>query len=95
MNTKNFVIVGLVIAVLVSALAPFLASSNPDGLESAAEKFEESEGKEFQAINSPFPDYIVPQLGETGTSGVLAIIAGTFITFGMGYGLTRAIKKCT
>jgi cobalt/nickel transport protein len=87
MNTKNFVAIGLGIALLVSILAPFLASSNPDGLESVAEKFEDSEGKDYQAFNSPFPDYSIPSLGETGTSGALAIVIGTFITFGIGYWL--------
>jgi cobalt/nickel transport protein len=93
MNKKYFVAVGLCVAILISILAPFLASSNPDGLESAAEKFEKSEGKDYQVFGSPFPDYIVPSLGETGTSGALAIIIGTLITFGLGYLLIKAIKR--
>ena len=35
---KKFIIGGLVVAIIIAILAPFLASSNPDGLESAAEK---------------------------------------------------------
>ena len=93
MNKKYFVVVGLAVAILISILAPFLASSSPDGLESAAEKFEESEGKDYQAFGSPFPDYIVPGLGETEMSGAVAIIIGTLITFGLGYLLAKAIKR--
>ena len=31
---KSFVIGGLIVAIIIAILAPFLASSNPDGLES-------------------------------------------------------------
>jgi cobalt/nickel transport protein len=93
MNRKYFVAFGLAIAVLISVLAPFLASSSPDGLESAAEKFKESEGKDYQVFGPPFPDYIVPFLGETEISGALAIIIGTLLTFGIGYLLTKAINR--
>lgn len=35
MNRKTFLFVGIAIALVIAAMAPFIASSNPDGLESA------------------------------------------------------------
>jgi cobalt/nickel transport protein len=35
MNRRTFVFVGLAVALVIATLAPFVASSNPDGLESA------------------------------------------------------------
>jgi len=93
MNKKYFAAFGLALAILISVLAPFLASSSPDGLESAAEKFKESEGKGYQAFSSPLLGYTVPQLGETGISRPIAIVIGTLVAFGIGYLLTKAINR--
>jgi len=35
METKQFVVIGIAIALAIAVAAPFLASGNPDGLESA------------------------------------------------------------
>ncbi|HNQ30817.1 MAG TPA: PDGLE domain-containing protein [Methanolinea sp.] len=35
MDKKTFIFAGIVIALIIAAMAPFIASSNPDGLESA------------------------------------------------------------
>jgi cobalt/nickel transport protein len=35
MDRKKFIFAGVAIALLIAAMAPFIASSNPDGLESA------------------------------------------------------------
>lgn len=35
MDTKTFVIAGIAVALVIAVLAPFLASGDPDGLESA------------------------------------------------------------
>ncbi|MDH7593573.1 MAG: PDGLE domain-containing protein [Methanomicrobiales archaeon] len=35
MDKKTFFIAGILVAIAIAAMAPFLASSNPDGLESA------------------------------------------------------------
>ena len=90
-NNMKFLVAGLAVAVLISVLAPFLASSNPDGLESAAEgvmdestlaHMEESE----PFVSSPMPDYAIAGQGKMGE--VIAILAGTIgilaITFGFG-----------
>ncbi len=35
MDRKRFLLAGIAVAILIAILAPFLASGNPDGLESA------------------------------------------------------------
>lgn len=35
METKQFVMIGIAVALVIAVAAPFLASGNPDGLESA------------------------------------------------------------
>jgi cobalt/nickel transport protein len=77
---KKFVIGGLIVAIIIAILAPFLASSDPDGLESAAEKIlliEETE----PMFEAPLPDYLVPALGESPLGGAISIVIGTIIAF--------------
>lgn len=90
---NKMIIVGLAIALIVAILAPFLASTNPDGLESAAEKIMQPGVEEGAAFQSPMPDYIMPSLGESPISGVVAIVIGVFIIFGLTYGVGLALKK--
>jgi len=77
---KSFIIGGLIIALIIAILAPFLASSNPDGLESAAEKLAPNPEPE-PLFESPLPDYSIPALGESPLGGVVSIILGTLIAF--------------
>ena len=92
-KTKNFIIVGLAIAILISIAAPFIASSNPDGLESAAEKIMNDGVSDEAVLESPMPDYIIPALGESPISGAIAIIIGTLIVFALAFGLGIVLKK--
>jgi len=77
---KSFVIGGLIVAIIIAILAPFLASSFPDGLESAAEKLASNPEPE-PLFESPLPDYTVPALGESPLGGVVAIVLGTLVAF--------------
>lgn len=83
---NRFVIRGLALAFVIAIVAPFLASSNPDGLESTAEKFNALE-LEKEIFKSPFPDYTVPGLGEF--SEVAALVLGTATVFLLAYGVAR------
>ena len=70
---RKFLYSGIAIALLISVLAPFLASSNPDGLESAAagvvEKSKLSGLEETEpVVDSPMPDYSIEGMGKTGES---------------------------
>lgn len=85
MNFKWAVIIGLGIAIAISIISPFIASPNPDGLESAAMKIApEDLLEEKPGFSSPMPDYIIPSLGDSRGSEALAIIFGTLLVFALG-----------
>lgn len=77
---KSFIIGGLTVAIIIAILAPFLASSNPDGLESAAEKLVANPEPE-PLFETPLPDYTIPALGESPLGGVVSIVLGTLVAF--------------
>ncbi|MBC7085943.1 MAG: PDGLE domain-containing protein [Methanomethylovorans sp.] len=94
-NTK-FLYAGVIIALLLAILSPFLASSDPDGLESAAEgvineeKLAELE-EAAPAFSSPIPDYSIEGMGKAGE--VVAIVVGTLLVLAISYGLGKIIKN--
>ena len=92
MDKKNtyLVIIGLVICILIAVLAPFIASSNPDGLEKSAEDAEVSEDVAYEFIESPFPDYTI---GDSVIGEVIALILGIFVTLIIGFGVAYLLKK--
>lgn len=92
-KTKQFMIIGLIVAIIIAVLAPFLASSNPDGLESSAEKILLPGVGEKAIHESPMADYIIPSLGEDPISGSIAIVIGVVIVFALAYGLGYLLKK--
>lgn len=98
MSGKNmkFVYAGIAIALLISVLAPFLASPDPDGLESAAsEVIEESKLSELEeqepAVSSPMPDYSIEGMGKSGE--VVAIAVGTIAVLAISFGLGKVFNK--
>jgi len=98
MNKNNSILVaGLIVAILIGIAAPFLASGNPDGLESAAEKIINTEvlesnleeaglEEEGTVAPSPMPDYAIPGMEKLGEIGalVIGILLITVIAFGVG-----------
>ncbi len=95
-SNMKFLYAGIVIALLLAVLAPFLASSDPDGLESAAagviseEKLAEME-EAGSVFSSPLPDYGIEGMGKSGE--VAAIVVGTLLVLGISYGLGKIIKE--
>ena len=107
MDNKTFLIVGIIVAVAIGVLAVFLASGDPDGLESTAlmvsgqkaltgpapeEGDPEAVGTGTFAYNAPMPDY---SLGESmGSVGALvAIIVGIFLTLAVVVGATWLVRQ--
>jgi len=105
-DNKTFIIAGIVIALLIGGLAVFLASGDPDGLESTAlvvqgqktltgatpsdAEIHEEEAGRF-AYSSPMPDYSLGEaMGSAG--GLVAIIVGTLLAFLVVLGLAYGIK---
>ena len=98
MSGKNikFLYAGLAVALLLSVLAPFLASPDPDGLESAASGLiEESKLSELEemepAVNSPMTDYAIEGMGKSGE--VMAIAIGTVAVLAISFGLGKVFNK--
>jgi cobalt/nickel transport protein len=106
MDNKTFLIVGIVVAILIGVVAVFMASGDPDGLESTAlvvqgektltgptpphAEIKEDMTGKF-AYSSPMPDY---SLGESMGSmgGLVAIVVGTILAFLVVLGLAYGIK---
>ena len=80
---RNLIIAGVIICIVIAVLAPFIASSNPDGLEKSAEQISTTE--EGGIYTAPFSDYLIPVLGEGPLSGIVALIIGVLIALGLGY----------
>lgn len=92
-KNKKLLLSGVAIALIIAILAPFLASSNPDGLDSTMEKVMENPETET-TYESPLPDYTIPFLGEDNPfGGVIALILGTLLVLGIAFGLGEIIKK--
>jgi cobalt/nickel transport protein len=105
MDTKTFLIAGIMVALLIGVMAVFFASGDPDGLESTALMVQGQktltgdtpQGAEIQedttgkfSYESPMPDYSLgEQLGPLG--GVIAIVAGTLLAFGIVLGLSKVL----
>ncbi len=105
MNDATFIAIGLVIALIIGVAAVFLASGDPDGLESASlyvqgEKDLTSDAPEDadpEAVglgtfeySSPFPDYSWEDLGKMGD--IIALVLGIVIVFVLIFGVSRIIK---
>ncbi|WP_342303943.1 PDGLE domain-containing protein [Methanolobus sp. ZRKC5] len=92
----KFLYAGIAIALLISVLAPFLASPDPDGLESAAGNIiDEATFSEMEEsapfVESPMPDYAIEGQGKMGE--VLAVVIGTLLVLGISFALGKVAKK--
>jgi cobalt/nickel transport protein len=106
MEIKHFVLIGIVIAIVIGVVAVFLASSDPDGLESTAlvvqgeksltgitppdAELVEDVHGGF-AYDSPMPDYSVEDLGIAGQ--IIAILVGIGISFIIVLGVARVAAR--
>jgi cobalt/nickel transport protein len=92
---KREILFGLLLAALVALfLSPF-ASPWPDGLERVAHDkgFLQKAEEVKHAVSSPIPDYVFPGLKNEKVATSIAGILGTFVMFGVGYGVARLLKK--
>ena len=81
---KKLVLAGLAVCIVIAIMAPFIASSNPDGLEKTAQDVSTTE--ESGIYEAPMPDYTIPFLGEDNPyGGIIALVVGVLITLGLGY----------
>ena len=96
MNSNyKFLFAGIAVALIIAVLAPFLASSDPDGLESAAGGLVDEETllemeETAPVVNSPMPDYTIEGKGKSGE--VFAIVFGTVFVLGISFALGKITK---
>ena len=105
-DNKTLIAGGLIIAILIGVVAVFLASGDPDGLESTAlvvqgqkaltgptppdAEIEESIEGKF-TYSAPMPDYSPGEESGPG-GGILAMVGGTLLAFLVAIGLIFALK---
>lgn len=90
-GAANWVAVGLG-ASLVVAIFSFAASPDPDGLERVAE----DTGFLHRALDPVFnllPDYTIPFISNPLVSGILAVVVGTLIVFGLTFAVARIQRR--
>ncbi len=106
MDNKTFIIAGILISLFIGIVAVFLASGDPDGLESSAlvisgqktltglapeDGDPEAIGTGSFSYTSPMPDYSLDEeMGSMG--GIIAIVAGTLITLLVVMGASYAVR---
>ncbi len=88
-STAKVAAAGIVVFSGLAAAAPFLASSNPDGLQQTASMVIKNEVS--SAITLLFSDYAIPGMGKAGE--VAAILIGFAVILIIWLGVSRIIKK--
>jgi cobalt/nickel transport protein len=87
---RNLIIAAVILCLVIGILAPFIASSNPDGLEKSAEQLMGNPDTD-PAVNAPMSDYSIPGLGKIGEIG--AMFAGIFVTLIVAYLVAMLIRR--
>ena len=93
MKNKNVYIAIFAIAVIVCILSPFLASSDPDGLEKSAEEINPEILDAGQVIDPAMPDYTLPEFEDNPLVGVGCLIVGAIIAVIIAYGVFYVVSK--
>ncbi|MGC9360086.1 MAG: PDGLE domain-containing protein [Anaerolineae bacterium] len=91
MRDSRWVVIGLVLAVVVTFFSP-LASPHPDGLERVAE----DKGFIEEAQDAPYeiaPDYILPGVENEAVSTIGAGIVGVLVVFALVWIVGRALSR--
>ena len=91
-RNRNIIIAGLIIVVLVGVLSPFVASSNPDGLQKSIGQLN-SNVQEHNYYAPPLADYNIPGFDNNPLGGVLALLLGISVTAVIAYIIARILKR--
>ena len=92
-KNRNLLIGGVIVALILGVLSPFIASTNPDGLESSAEHLNPNAMQNPGYWHAPFENYKIPFLGNGPLAGIVALIIGILIALGLEYILTEILKR--
>ena len=87
MNTRKFLLVGLLLSVLLAGVVSYYASASPDGLEKAAEDVGFLEEAADSAVaESPLADYSISGVEDerlsVGLAGVLGVVVMAVVAGG-------------
>ena len=89
--SRNVQMMGIAIVLILAVAAPYIASTNPDGLEQAMiHLMGEEQASNLETsiqYSAPMADYSIPGLGRVGEVGAIAI--GTLILLGIGLLLAK------
>lgn len=91
-QNRNLLIVGLIIALVIGIMSPFISSSNPDGLQKSTEELNPNI-KDPGYYNAPLAGYKFPGLGDNPLAGIIALIIGALVVFALAYVISIIIKK--
>ncbi len=91
-KNRNFLIAGLTIVIIIGILSPYIASTNPDGLEKSQKQLNPN-FKESIYYHAPFSGYSISLLGDNPLAGVIALLLGILIVLGLVYVVTLIIKR--
>jgi cobalt/nickel transport protein len=87
---RNLIIVGVILCLAIAVISPFIASSDPDGLEKSADQVMPNPETE-SVIQSPMPDYTIEPLGKYGE--IVALTIGILLTLGIAYVIAILLRK--
>jgi len=91
-QTRNLVIGGIAIALIISVLSPFIASTNPDGLDKSSELIN-GNVPDSGIYTAPFADYSVSALGDGPLAGIVALVIGSFMALGVALGYSYILRR--
>jgi cobalt/nickel transport protein len=91
-QNKNLLIAGVVIALIIGIMSPYIASTNPDGLEKSQQQINPN-FKEPGYYKAPFSDYTVSELGNNPFAGIVALIIGILVVLILVYLVAWIIKR--
>lgn len=92
LNTRLFLVAGLLVALALALLVSPFASNSPDGLESVAAKQGFATSADESTVETPLADYAVAGIDDESVSTGLSGAIGVLLTFGLGLGLFAALK---
>jgi cobalt/nickel transport protein len=90
---RNVLVVGVIIALVISVLSPFIASTNPDGLDASADALNPAIIDSVSYFTPIMQDYSLPGMEDNPIGGVISLVVGSLIALGLAYGVFLLIKK--